>query len=121
MDVTAPYAYMLHDWVLFGQTKVTKAKGTKKVPKHWNKIHQRAFNQVKAAITISGLGPPRLFLKSFESYTNAFSKQLGAVITQDSRSFAFFSWNSPSCNANTVSPNRITSHSQNSLKVHKRY
>ncbi len=30
------------------QTKVTKAKGTKKVPWHWDKIHQRAFNHKKA-------------------------------------------------------------------------
>ncbi len=33
-----------------GQTKVTKAKGTKKVPWHWNKVHQRAFDHVKATI-----------------------------------------------------------------------
>ncbi len=29
-----------------GQTKSTKAKGTKKVPWHWDKVHQRAFNHV---------------------------------------------------------------------------
>jgi hypothetical protein len=33
-----------------GQTKVTKAKGIKKVPWHWDEVHQRAFNHVKAAI-----------------------------------------------------------------------
>ncbi len=32
------------------QTKSTKAKGTKKVPWHWNKVHQRAFDHVKATI-----------------------------------------------------------------------
>ncbi len=31
-----------------GQTKVTKAKGTKKVPLHWDEVHQRAFDHVKA-------------------------------------------------------------------------
>ena len=33
-----------------GQTKVTKAKGTKKAPWHWDEIHQKAFDQVKATI-----------------------------------------------------------------------
>jgi hypothetical protein len=31
-----------------GQTKVTRAKGTKKVP--WHEVHQRAFDHVKATI-----------------------------------------------------------------------
>ncbi len=30
-----------------GQTKITKAKGTKKVPWHWDEVHQRAFDNVK--------------------------------------------------------------------------
>ncbi len=33
-----------------GQTKVTRAKRTKKVPWHWDEVHQRAFNHVKATI-----------------------------------------------------------------------
>ena len=33
-----------------GTTKVTKAKGTKKTPWHWDEIHQSAFDQVKATI-----------------------------------------------------------------------
>jgi hypothetical protein len=33
-----------------GQTKVTKAKGTKKVPWHWDEVHQRAFDHVTATI-----------------------------------------------------------------------
>ncbi len=32
------------------QTKVAKAKGTKKVPWHWDKVHQRAVDHVKATI-----------------------------------------------------------------------
>ncbi len=32
------------------QTKSTKAKGTKEVPWHWDKVHQRAFDHVKATI-----------------------------------------------------------------------
>jgi hypothetical protein len=33
-----------------GQTKVTRAKGTKKGPWHWEEINQRASNRVKATI-----------------------------------------------------------------------
>jgi hypothetical protein len=33
-----------------GQTKTTKAKGTKKVPWHWDEVHQRVFDHVKATI-----------------------------------------------------------------------
>ena len=32
------------------QTKSTRAKGTKKVPWHWDEVHQRAFDHVKATI-----------------------------------------------------------------------
>ncbi len=32
-----------------GQTKAT-AKGTKKVPWHWDEVHQRAYNHVEATI-----------------------------------------------------------------------
>ena len=32
-----------------GQTKVTKAKGTK-IPWHWDEVHQMAFDVVKATI-----------------------------------------------------------------------
>jgi hypothetical protein len=32
------------------------------------------------------------FLKPFEIYTNTSTKQLGAVITQENRPIAFFSW-----------------------------
>jgi hypothetical protein len=34
-----------------GQTKTTRAKGTKKVPWHWDEVHERAFNHIKATIT----------------------------------------------------------------------
>jgi hypothetical protein len=35
-----------------GQTKATKAKGTKKVPWYWAEVHQKAFDDVKAIYTI---------------------------------------------------------------------
>jgi hypothetical protein len=74
-----------------GQTKTTKAKGTKKVPWHWDEVHQRAFNHVKTTIAKDVVLAYPDFSKVFEIYTDASSKQLGAVITQDNRPIAFFS------------------------------
>ncbi len=75
-----------------GQTKVTRAKRTKKVPWYWDEVHQRAFNHSKAAITREVVLAYPDYSKVFEIYTNALSKQLDAVITQENRPFAFFSW-----------------------------
>ena len=33
-----------------GKTKVTKAKGTKQLPWHWDEKHQKVFDLVKATI-----------------------------------------------------------------------
>ena len=33
-----------------GQTKVTRAKGTKKVPWHWEEVHEKAFELVKTTL-----------------------------------------------------------------------
>jgi hypothetical protein len=55
-----------------GQTKVSKAKGTKKVPWYWTEVHQKAFDDVKTNITkeIGVLAYPD-FEKVFEIYTDA--------------------------------------------------
>jgi hypothetical protein len=74
-----------------GQTKTTKAKGTKKVPLHWDEVHQRTFNNVKATIAKDLVLSYSYFNKVFEIYTDASSKQLGAVITQDNKHIMFFS------------------------------
>ena len=74
-----------------GQTKVSQAKGTKKVPWHWDKVHQKAFDHVKATIAKEVVLAYPDFSKVFEIYTDASSKQLGAVITQDNRPIAFSS------------------------------
>jgi hypothetical protein len=74
-----------------GQTKTTKAKGTKKVPWHWDEVHQRAFNHIKATIGKDVVLAYPDYSKVFKIYTDASSKQLGAVITQDNRPIAFFS------------------------------
>ncbi len=78
-----------------GQTNVTRAKGNKKVPWHWDEVHQRAFDHVKAAIAREVVLAYPNFSKVFEIYTDASSKQLGAVITQENRPIAFFSWKLP--------------------------
>ncbi len=74
-----------------GQTKSTKAKGTKKVPWHWDEVHQRAFNHVKATIAKDVVLAYLDYSKVFKIYTDASIKQLGAVIAQDNRPIAFFS------------------------------
>jgi hypothetical protein len=73
-------------------TKSTRAKGTKKAPWHWDEVYQRAFNHVKATIAKDVVLAYPDYSKVFEIYTDASSKQLGAVITQDNKPIAFFSW-----------------------------
>jgi hypothetical protein len=74
------------------QTKVTRAKGTKKAPWHWDEVHQRAFDHINATIAREvALAYPD-YSKVCEIYTNTLSKQLGAVITQENRPIAFFGW-----------------------------
>jgi hypothetical protein len=47
-----------------GQTKTTKAKGTKKVPWRWDEVHQKAFNHLKATIAKDVVWPLRTIPKS---------------------------------------------------------
>jgi hypothetical protein len=75
-----------------GMTKTAKAKGTKKVPWHWDEVHQRAFDHVKATIAKDVVLAYLDYSKVFKIYADASSKQLGAVITQENRPIAFFSW-----------------------------
>jgi hypothetical protein len=75
-----------------GQTKVTKANGTKKVPWHWDKVYQRDFNHVNATIAKGVVVVYPDYSNVFEIDTDASCKQLGAIITQDNRPIAFFSW-----------------------------
>ncbi len=88
-DMLAPLTSLVGEC---SQTKTTKAKGTKKVPWHWDEVHQRAFNHVKATITKDVVLAYPDYSKVFEIYTDASSKQLGAVITLDNKPIAFFSW-----------------------------
>ncbi len=87
-DMLAPLTSLIGEC---GQTKSTEGKGTKKVPWSWDKVHQRAFNHVKATIAKDVVLAYLDYSKVFKIYTDASSKQLGAVITQDNRPIAFFS------------------------------
>jgi hypothetical protein len=74
-----------------GETKTTRKNKVKKTPWHWDSIHQIAFDNVKATIVKEAVLAYSDFLKPFEIYTDASTKQLGAVITQEKRPIAFFS------------------------------
>jgi hypothetical protein len=70
-----------------GEMKTIKKNKPKKSPWRWDPIHQEAFDNVKATIALAYHD----FSKTFEIYTDAFTMQLGTVITQDNRPIAFFS------------------------------
>ncbi len=74
-----------------GETKTTCKNKVKKKPWQWDLIHQEAFDNVKKTITKKVVLAYPDFTKPFDIYTDASTKQLGAVITQDSRPIAFFS------------------------------
>ena len=88
-----------------GETKTTRKNKVKKRPWHWDSIHQTAFDNVKSTIIKEVVLAYPDFLKPFDIYTDASTKQLGAVITQDNRPIAFFIGNSPAHNPNTPLPN----------------
>ncbi len=73
------------------QTKITKAKGTKKVPWHWDEVHQRAFYHKKGTTARDAVLAYPDYSRVFEIYTVAYSKHFGAVITQNNRPIVFFS------------------------------
>ncbi len=56
-----------------------------------DEVYQRAFNHLKATIANDVVLAYPDYSKVFEIYTDASSKQLGAVITQDNRPIMFFS------------------------------
>jgi len=74
-----------------GETKTTRKNKLKKQPWHWNSIHQIAFDNVKTTIAKEVVLANPDFTKPFDIYTDASTKQLGSVITQDNRPIVFFS------------------------------
>jgi hypothetical protein len=77
-DLWARWSKMLaHLTSLIGecsQTKTRNAKGTKKVPWHWDEVHQRAFDHVKATIAKDVVLAYPDYSIVFEIYTDASSK-----------------------------------------------
>jgi len=74
-----------------GETKTTRKSKVKKKPWHWGSIHQIAFDNVKSTIPKELVLAYPCFSKPFEIHTDASTKQLGAVITQENRPLGFFS------------------------------
>jgi len=73
------------------EMKTTRENKVKKKPWHWDSIHQIALDNVKTTITKEVVLAYPSFSKPFEIYTDASTKQLGAVITQENRPIVFFS------------------------------
>jgi hypothetical protein len=75
----------------FGQTKITKAKETKKVPWHWDEVHQRAFNHVKATIARDVVLAYPEYSETFEIYQRIQQTTRSGNYSKN-RPIAFFSW-----------------------------
>ena len=74
-----------------GLSKTEKKAGKKKKAWYWNATHQEAFDTIKATIARDVVLAYPDFSKPFEIYTDASTRQLGAVIVQNNRPIAFFS------------------------------
>ncbi len=59
------------------ETKVTKAKVTKKVPWHWNEVHKKAFYMEVGTIAKDVVLVYPDYNMLFEMYIDAVSTQLG--------------------------------------------
>jgi hypothetical protein len=85
------YSYVAFEYAAMSFSPARTDLAVKLVPWHWDEVHQRAFDHVKATIAKYVVLAYPDFNKVFEIYTDASSKQLGAVITQDNRPTALFS------------------------------
>ena len=74
-----------------GHTKVTRRNKTKKKAWYWSDVHQEAFNKIKDALAREVILAYPKYGERFDIYTDASTRQLGAVITQDGKPIAFFS------------------------------
>ena len=79
---------------LLGEVAVSKTErklGRKKRPWYWNNTHQEAFDLIKQCLARETILAYPKYGELFEIYTDASTRQLGAVITQNGRLLAFFS------------------------------
>ena len=74
-----------------GVTKATRKNKTKKKPWYWDSSHQEAFDAIKQQLAREGMLAYPDYSLPFDIYTDASSRQLGAVITQKGKPIAFFS------------------------------
>ena len=68
-----------------------KEKKTKKKKFYWSNKHQEAFEAIKKVIVREVMLAHPDYNGPFEIFTDASTRQLGAVITQKGRPLAFFS------------------------------
>jgi len=76
---------------LVAECGTTKAKRKPLKPWRWDAEHQEAFEKIKNIIARDVVLAYPDFKKEFLIYTDASTRQLGGVITQDNRPIAFFS------------------------------
>ena len=56
---------------------------------HWDEVHQKEFDNVKATVVKDITLAYPDFTKPFEIYPDASNRQLGSVITQSNKPIAF--------------------------------
>ena len=72
-----------------GHTKATRATKTKRMPWHWDEMHQTTFDNIKTAIAEDVVLAYPGYSQGFEIFTDSAKLQLKAVITQNNRPLAF--------------------------------
>ena len=72
-----------------------------KKPWHWEEVHQKAFDDLKATIARDVTLAYPDYSQGFKIYTDGSKIQLGAIITQNNRPIAFFSRKLSACQQNT--------------------
>ena len=82
-EMLSPLTHLVGKWV-------TKAKGTKKLPWHWDDVHQKKCSMQSRLHCQTVVLAYSDHNKVFE-YIDASATQLGAIITQSNRPLAVFS------------------------------